>query len=222
MTAGQGPQGWDRPGQDPHGQGVHGQGPYGQSPYGQGVYGQGVYGQASHGGYAPAPAAPDGFGAPAPVERPAAVRLGIGAWVASLVLGLLGAIVTFAQFDEIVDRALVDAGLDPAEYEGVSGVASATVVTVGIVFSLVLLGLQALFLWFAWTGRNWARVVLWVFGGLAVVGGLVSLAGPSVGGLTTLLNLAQTLLVVVAVVALAQKPASAWYRYQGWRRAQGR
>ncbi|MGY1830550.1 hypothetical protein ACI8AA_09000 [Geodermatophilus sp. SYSU D01180] len=212
MTAGQGPQGWDQPGQDPHGRGAYGQGAYGQGPYGQGPYG----------GYASAPAAPDGFGAPAPLERPAAVRLGVGAYVASLVLGLLGAIVTFAQFDEIVDRALVDAGLDPAEYEGVSVVAGATVVTVGIVFSLVLLGLQALFLWFAWTGRNWARVVLWVFGGLAVVGGLVSLAGPSFGGLTTVLNLVQTLLIVVGIVALAQKPASAWYRYRGWRRAQGR
>jgi hypothetical protein len=220
MTAGQGPQGWDQPGQQPPGQ-PYGQPPQGQGPYGQAPYGQTPYGQNPYGGYASAPAAPDGFGAPRPVERPSAVKLGIGAFLASTVLGILGSIVTFAQFDEIVDRALVDAGLDPADYSDVSDAATAGVVTTTVVVALLFIGLQLLFIWFAWQGRNWARIVLWVLGGLAVVSALVSLAGPSLSGLLTTLSLIQTLLIVVGIVALAQKPASEWYRYRGWQRARG-
>ena len=35
----------------------------------------------------------------------------------------------------------------------------------------MLVVLHALFIWFAWRGRNWARIVLWVLGGLAVLAG---------------------------------------------------
>ncbi|SNS01954.1 hypothetical protein SAMN04488107_0876 [Geodermatophilus saharensis] len=205
MTAGQGPQGWEPP---------PGQQPYGQQPYGQ----------APYGGYGSAPAAPDSWGAPAPVERPQAVRLGVGAWLASTLLGVLGAIVTFAQFDELVDQALVDQGLDPADYQGVSDATAAGVVTAGVVFALVFIGLQLLFIWFAWQGRNWARIVLWVLGGLAVLSSLVGLAGgaTATSGLLTVLSLVQTVLIVVGVVALAAKPANEWYRYRGWQRARGR
>ncbi len=236
MTAGQGPQGWEQPGQGPHGQDPYGQGgqnPYGQgaqnpyaqgqNPYGQGQnpYGQAPYGQNPYGGYGAAPAAPEGHGAPTPVERPSAVRLGVGAFLASTVLGLLGAIVTFAQFDQIVDQALIDSGLDPAEVASVSESASATALTVGVVVGLLFVGLQLMFIWFAWQGRNWARIVLWVLGGLAVVSSIAGLGGSSVSGLLTTLSLIQTLLIVVGIVALAQKPASDWYRYEGWRRARG-
>ncbi|MGY1697958.1 hypothetical protein ACI780_23935 [Geodermatophilus sp. SYSU D00814] len=205
MTAGQGPQGWEPP---------PGQQPYGQQPYGQ----------APYGGYGSAPAAPDSWGAPAPVERPQAVKLGVGAWLASTLLGVLGAIVTFAQFDELVDQALVDQGLDPADYQGVSDATSAGVITASVVFALVFVGLQLLFIWFAWQGRNWARIVLWVLGGLAVLSSLVGLAGGATGtsGLLTVLSLVQTVLVVVGIVALAAKPANAWYRYRGWQRARSR
>ncbi|MGY1673789.1 hypothetical protein [Geodermatophilus sp. SYSU D00710] len=212
MTAGQGPgpQGWEPP---------PGQPPYGQTPYGQAPYGQNPYG-----GYGSAPAAPDSWGAPAPVERPQAVKLGIGAWLTSTLLGVLGAIVTFAQFDQLVDQALIDQGLDPADYSDLGDATTAGVVTLGIVFTLVFVGLQLLFIWFAWQGRNWARIVLWVLGGLAVLSGLVGLAGGAVGtsGLLTTLSLIQTLLIVVGIVALAAKPANEWYRYRRWARASGR
>ncbi|MGY1778368.1 hypothetical protein ACI8AV_21160 [Geodermatophilus sp. SYSU D00804] len=215
MTAGQGPQGWDQPGQDPYGQGA-----YGQGAYGQGAYGQGPHGQGAHGGYASAPAAPDGFGAPAPVERPSAVVLGVGAFAATLVLGLVNALVTFADVDGFIAQVQA-ASPDVA----ISESAARAALVAGAGFALVLVALQVLFLWFAWKGRNWARIVLWVLGGLGVAGSLVGFLGggaPTVSGLLTVLSLASLLLTVVGIVALAQKPASAWYRYQGWRRAQGR
>ena len=211
MTAGQGPQGWDQPGQQPHGQDPYTPDPYGQAPYPQ----------QSYGGYGSAPAAPDSWGAPRPVERPQAVRLGVGAWVASILLALLSSILTFAQLDELVDQALLDQGLDPADYTGVTDAAGTGFILVGVVFGLVFVGLELMFVWFAWQGRNWARIVLWVLGGLALVFGLVGLASSPLPGLLTLLSLVQYLLILVGVVALAQKPAHEWYRYRGWQRARG-
>ena len=221
MTAGQGPgpQGWGQPPQgQPYGQGPHGQDPYAQNPYAQQPYGQQPPGP---GGYGSAPAAPDSWGAPPPVERPQAVRVGIGAWLASTLLGVLGAIVTFTQLDELVDRAIIDAGLDPADYDGAGDVAGTGLILVGVVLGLVFVGLQFLFIWFAWQGRNWARIVLWVLGGLAVLSGLFTLAGPTSDGFLGMLSMIQTLLIVVGIVALALKPASEWYRYRGWQRARG-
>ncbi|MGY1713152.1 hypothetical protein ACI78R_01720 [Geodermatophilus sp. SYSU D01106] len=237
MTAGQGPPGQEGWGPGPGQQSPYGQQPpwgqqqppYGQQqPYGQ-QYGQ-PYGQQppgqqygqQYGGYGSAPQAPDAWGAPTPVARPQTVRLGIGAFLASVVLGLLSSIVTFVQFDEIVDQTLIDQGLDPADYSGATDVAQATAVTVGVVFGLIVIGLQLLFIYFAWQGRNWARIVLWVFGGLLVVSSLVSLAGPSFGGLITTLGWLQTLLALAGIVALALKPSNEWYRYRGWERARGR
>ena len=228
MTAGQGPgpQGWGQPPQgqpsqgQPYGQGPHGQQPYGQQPYGQNPYGQKPPGPGP-GGYGSAPAAPDSWGAPPPVERPQAVTVGIGAWLASTLLGVLGAIVTFTQLDELVDRAIIDAGLDPADYDGAGDVAGTGLILVGVVLGLVFVGLQFLFIWFAWQGRNWARIVLWVLGGLAVLSGLFALAGPTSDGFLGTLSVIQTLLIVVGIVALALKPAGEWYRYRGWQRARG-
>jgi hypothetical protein len=228
MTAGQGPgpQGWEQPqGQQPYGQQPYGQQhPYGQQPYGQDPHGQQPYGQAPQGGYGSAPSAPDAWGAPAPVERPQAVRLGVGAWLASTLLGVLGAIVTFAQLDQLIERSLIEQGLDPADYADLSDATAAGVITLGVVFALVFVGLQLLFIWFAWQGRNWARIVLWVLGGLAVASSLAGLAGggTATSGLLTTLSLVQTVLIVVGIVALAAKPANEWYRYRGWERARGR
>jgi hypothetical protein len=79
-----------------------------------------------------------------------------------------------------------------------------------------------MFLWFAWNGRNWARIVLWVLGGLSVVSGLFSLGGAGAtgqNGFLTAIGFFQLLLVIAGIVLLALKPSNEWYRYQSWRRA---
>jgi hypothetical protein len=82
--------------------------------------------------------------------------------------------------------------------------------------------LQVLFLWFAWKGSNWARIALWVLGGLAVAGGLARLGGVSpVGGFVAALGVFQTLLTIAGIVLLALRPSNEWYRYRGWQRANG-
>ena len=209
MTAGQdGPdqQGWQQPPQGPPANPGQ-QPPYGQPP---------PYGQQPPYGYAPAPSAPPGRGGPTPErrEQPTTVRIGIGAFVATLVLGLVSAVSQFSDPDDLVDELQAQ---DPSITEDVAR----TALTVGIVFGLLIVGLQALFIWFAWKGRNWARIVLFVLGGITVVFGLAGLSGGTAtgaNGFLTSMAVFQWLLTLVGVVALALKPSSEWYRHEGWRR----
>ena len=76
-------------------------------------------------------------------------------------------------------------------------------------------------LWFAWTGRNWARITIWVLAGLSLLFGVVGLAvggdsGVPAGGVLSVLQL---LLQAAGVVLLALRPSSAWYRAEGQRRS---
>jgi len=86
----------------------------------------------------------------------------------------------------------------------------------GAVVGLLFLAAYLLVLWFAWKGRNWARIVLWVLGGLTVLSGLVGLGHGN--GLLSAIGAVQLLLVIAGIVLLALKPSSAWYRAEGQRR----
>src|SRR3954470_7594663 len=66
-------------------------------------------------GYAPAPSAPVGYGAPQPMERPTTVRAGLGAFIATLILSLVSSIVTFANFDDIMNATLAAQGTSTAD-----------------------------------------------------------------------------------------------------------
>jgi hypothetical protein len=152
------------------------------------------------------------------MERPTTVRAGIGALVASLVLGVIASIVSFTDVDTLVADTLRTSD-DPALTEEVirSGI------VIGAVIALLIVGLQVLFLWFAWKGRNWARIVLWVLGGLSVLFGLVGVAagGAQTTGFLTSLGWFQLLLTGAGLVLLALKPSNDWYRFRGWQRANG-
>jgi hypothetical protein len=194
MTSGQGgpPQNWDAP--PP------------QQPYGP-----------PYPGYSPAPSAPAGYGAPPAMERPTTVRAGIGALIANLVLGVIGSLVAFTDLDSRIDQAMARAAVENPE---LTEEMIRTGFVLGAVLGLVLVALNVLFLWFAWQGRNWARIVLWVLGGLSVLGALYGLgADTGQGGFLTSLSVFQLLLLVAGLVLLALKPSNEWYRYRGWLRA---
>jgi hypothetical protein len=174
-------------------------------------------------GYAPAPAAPTGQGAPQAMERPVTVRAGLGAFMATVVLGVVSSAVMFANWESIVDEAIRQAGtgLSGAERDTAREFAELGV-QIGLVIGLLFTAVYLLFLWFAWQGRNWARVVLWVLGGLSIVSGVATLGvgGTGVGYLDGL-SLFSLLLTIAGVVLLALKPSNEWYRYRGWLRATG-
>ena len=229
-----GPQGQPPYGGSPYGQPgqQYGQPPYGQEPgqqfgqpqygqpqpgqqYGQPQYGQQYgqpqpaqqYGQPAYGGYPAAPESPQWSGPSGPTERPSTVKAGIGAFLANTLLGLLASILTFSDIDSLVAEGTTG-GLDE------DSVRAALIL--GAVIGLVFLAIYLVVLWFAWTGRNWARIVLWVLGGLSVVSGLAGLGNDS--GLLSLLSVLQLLLVIAGIVLLALKPSNEWYRAEGQRR----
>ena len=228
MTSGQGG------GQPPYGeqpapeQPPAGQPPAGYPPYGQPPPGYPPYGQPPP-GYLPAPAAPRGWGQDAPraVDRPVTVRAALGAFIASTVLSVVGSVVTFLNWDLTLNyivaqtqRAQPDTGSVPFDPEQFAGL----ILRVGIVVSIVAVALDLLFIWFAWKGYNWARIVLWVLGGLGVVFGLYGRASGSAGApfpFVTALGWFQWLFVAVGIVLLALAPSSEWYRYRKWLRLTG-
>jgi hypothetical protein len=180
-------------------------------------------GQQQWPGYAPPPPMPQPtYGGPVPTERPLTVRVGLGSFIGSLVLSAIGAVVTFLNLDVILADAL--ARVKPQS--GVSAEAARSsaeiFIRAGGVLGFVVMGVYALFVWFAWRGRNWARIVLWCLGGLGLISALISLAGPgSPVPFLTGLSVFQGLLLLTAVVALALKPSNEWFRYQGWLRTTG-
>ena len=242
------PQSWDAPqgrpaqGQSPYGQPQYGQPQYGQptqgqplygqptqgqSPYGQPQYGQPQYGQQPFPGYGAAPAAPTGYGAPTPVERPVTVRAGIGAFVGSIVLSLVAQVITLLNLDTLTDLAANQAGGDLSREEAELAAAMGdTFGTLGVVVGVVFTGVFALFVWFAWRGHNWARIVLWILAGLGIVFGIIGTAVGSSFGVETLpvltfLSWVEMLFDAVAIVLLALAPSNEWFRYRGWLRATG-
>jgi hypothetical protein len=204
MTAGQGGTGPGQGGQPPYGQ----PSPYGPPPYGQPY------------GYAPAPPAAAGR-PPQPLERPVAVRAGLGAFIAAVVFSVVGSVVSLLNWDLVLGQALAsvpdeqlqDAGLDAAELAEFGA-------RIGIGVTVVITGAQLLFIWFAWQGRNWARIVLWVVGGLGLAFGLPGLlGGRSPLPFLTALSGFQFLALAVGIVLLALRPANDWYRSEKARRA---
>jgi hypothetical protein len=196
---------YGQPGQPPYGQQQPGQ-QYGQPQYGQPPYGQGP-GGPDQPGYGAYPTAPQGqtWGAPsAPTERPTTVKAGIAAFLANIALGVIGLLITSTDMDSYRAQLAAASGLTADE---ASAIASATIgvsVLVMIAFLVVI--------WFAWKGHNWARIVLWVLGGINVLFGLLGAAA------LTFLSVITMLLLVAGMVLLALKPSNDWYQAESRRR----
>ena len=95
------------------------------------------------------------------------------------------------------------------------------IIAMGVLAALLLT--NAALLWFAWKGHNWARIVIWVLGGLSVLLGLVGLGagGSQSTGFLTSLGWFQLLLTAAGIVLLALAPSNEWYRFRSWQRATG-
>ncbi len=203
--------------------------PGGQFPGYQNAPPQGGYGAGSGmpappsgygvGGGMPPP--PQGWGAQPPPQvlaRPATVTYAIYALVANIVIGLLSSIFIFANRDAYIEDALRDAGLDPSSASSVSSI-SDSAFTAGAIIGLFFVALWAMVIWFAWKGHNWARIVIWVLGGLSLISAFSAFGSPV--GAVVALTVVGLLLTLAAVVLLALKPSHDWYRYQGDARKYG-
>jgi hypothetical protein len=127
------------------------------------------------------------------------------------VLSLISTVIGFATFDTLVDQATQDSGFS-GDLSGLED----TIATAALVLGLVVAGLYLVMAWFAWQGANWARIVLWVFGGIALLSGLLGLFGSS--GVLALIGVLQLLALIAGVVLLALRPSNDWYRAEAQRR----
>ncbi len=200
------PQGWNAPPPPP--QGWNAPPPPGWQPPGQQWQG--------YGGYVPPPP-------PGSPEPPLTVRAGIGAFVATVVLNLVAAVVMYANYDTVLDEAIAQAGMGlSGEERRIAEDVAEIVVQFSFVVSVIFAAVFLLFVWFAWRGRNWARVVLWVFGGLSVLSGSAGMGGGGTGvGYLDGLSVFVLLLTLAGVVLLALRASNEWYRYMGWVRRYG-
>jgi hypothetical protein len=155
------------------------------------------------------------------MERPTTVRAGLGAFIGSMVLSAVAQVVSLLNFQTILDWSFDHAGIPPGADRDAALQAADVGVKVGIVVGFLSVAVYGLFLWFAWRGHNWARIVLWVLAGLGIVSGLAGLAIGSPLPFLTALGGFQMLLLIAAVVFLALKPSNEWYRFRRWQRATG-
>jgi len=174
-------------------------------------------------GYAPAPSAGYGPppGMPQSMERPLSVRAGLGAFLGSMALSLVAQVVTLLNWRRIVDWAFANAGLDTGGSADAARRGAEIGAQIGIAVGFLFIAVYGLFVWFAWQGRNWARVVLWVLAGLGILSGLSGLLVGSPLPFLQALGGFEVLLLLAAIVALAMKPSSEWFRFRGWQRATG-
>ncbi|MGQ0716171.1 MAG: hypothetical protein ACT4NP_02440 [Pseudonocardiales bacterium] len=146
---------------------------------------------------------------PAPLRgtRPRVVEISFWLWIATVFLGVLGVVVMYIQIDllraELVNSLLAqDPTVDRSTVERFATVGS----VVAIVIGLLLVGAQLLLVFLMRGGRNWARIVLAVLGGLIVLFGVIGFAASSASGLL------QLLLLVGAIVTMFLPTANAWFR----------
>lgn len=170
-----------------------------------------------------APGPQQGFGGPPALERPGTVRFGLGAVIAGLILSAISIIYQGINFSSLLDQATAAITEQQRQQVGQLGPSFVrTVLIATLVVSALFLLLEAMFVWFAWNGRNWARIVLWVILGLGVAFGIFGVVGSgSSPGFLRGLGIFQWLLDIAAVVLLARPPSNDWFRYRKWLRLTG-
>ncbi len=143
--------------------------------------------------------------------RPKEVEISFWLWIGTLVLSVVGTLITYPQIDQIradvIEQALAqDPTLDRSLIESFMTGAFVVAAVIGLLFFVA----ELVFVFLMRGGRNWARIVLAVLGGLFVLFGLIGLAvSPGAGSVTGLLQL---LLLIGAIVTMFLPAANAWFR----------
>ncbi|HEY3896207.1 MAG TPA: hypothetical protein VGL88_12650 [Pseudonocardiaceae bacterium] len=161
------------------------------------------------------PPPPGDYSAPSSIPvrgpRPRVVEISFWLWIIDLVIAVIGCVVAFSQLDRIrteaINRILVQTPtLDRGSIENV-----ATAVLIGTVAVVLLFVIaEIVFVFLMRGGRNWARIVLAVVGGLGVLFEIIGLAGLT--GSMFVVALAQLLLILGAIATMFAPAANAWFR----------
>src|SRR5436190_4478632 len=148
---------------------------------------------------------------PVAAERPKSVDNAFLLWIigAGIYLLIVTLTVTFGA-DAITDstrEGLKNSGRAYTE-DDVKNLANATKI-IGVVLGLLFVGLFVLFAYKMRAGRNWARIVLTVLGGLSIVVTLISIS--STDGLTLVVRLIGTVLTLVTIYFMFRPDANRYF-----------
>lgn len=148
---------------------------------------------------------------PVAQQRPNSVELSFQLWMANVILGVLGAILTFVLLDDIIEQAADEVGVSAEAAKD----AAQPVVMTGLVIGLLLLAGIAALAFQMRNGKNWARITLTVFGAIVLILALVGMGDQfAVEGLGVLLGIIaviRLLLVVGAVVLMYTKDSNPFF-----------
>jgi len=140
---------------------------------------------------------------------PADVLTSVKLWFASIAVGLLGGILGYVLSDTTAAVKKLSetdtSGLTEAQLQAAVNIG----LVVALVLTLVMLGLQILFVFKMKAGRGWARIVLTMLAGFSAISTLVSLSG----GFTfsTAVSVISLGIVVAAVVFMFRPAANPYF-----------
>ncbi|MFL6140794.1 MAG: hypothetical protein ACJ72N_02845 [Labedaea sp.] len=148
---------------------------------------------------------------PVPADRPKSVDNAFLLWLIGAGISLLGVIfVLTVGVDAITDSAresLKNSGR-PYTEEDVKNFANLSKI-IGVVIGLLFVGLFVLFAYKMRAGRNWARILLTVLGGLSLVFTLLGIS--STDGLTLVVRLIEAVLTLVAIYFMFRPEANRYF-----------
>jgi hypothetical protein len=160
------------------------------------------------------PLPPDGYSigqTPLRGTRPKEVEISFCLWIANFVLGVVGVIIAYSQISQVraetVDRVLAQ---NPAVDQSMVGRVTTAAFVVALVVGLLIVATELVFAFLMRGGRNWARIVLVVLGGLAVLFGLMGVVATA--GARSVTGALHLLLLIGAIVTMFLPPANAWFR----------
>lgn len=141
--------------------------------------------------------------------RPKEVEISFWLWIATLVLGVVGVVITYSRINQIraeaINRTLTQ---NPSVDQSMIDSAMTTAFVTGIVVVLLVVAAEFVFVLLMRGGRNWARIVLAVLGGVGVLFGLIGFAT----GAWSVIGLLQILLLIGAIVTMFLPAANAWFQ----------
>ena len=151
-----------------------------------------------------------GYGYPAPQrgERPPSVENAVRLMFTIAAISIISTIVTLVTRSDLKKR-IEKANPDVSSSRLDSLLNDA--IAIGVVIGLVFL---VLYVWLAFqvrAGKNWARIVTWVFAGLGVLGALGSLASTETP-ISRVLSLISGIIDVVIIVLLAQGASNRYFK----------
>jgi hypothetical protein len=162
-----------------------------------------------YGSMPPAPQSPEGWGAPPQRgPRPSTVENAVRLMLLTALLSLIGIIVVFATKSDL--RKRIEAQNPDADAQRLDSLLN-TAIAIGLVIAIVILVLYVALAMQVRKGKNWARIVTWVFAALGVISALSSLASTATP-ISRVLSVVQGLIDVAIIVLLAQGASNRYFK----------